>query len=161
MIWPTLALILSVAWLAWTVLVDFFVVPAVFQNVAQFFEAGKLGVVLFNRLNMLEFPLATALLIFVSLTFKRFSSLKWLIPVSVVLLGIAGIYLFSLTPKLTALTSAWEYADKMGTLGAGGEDVQQLHQTYHNAYIALDTVKLVLLAGQTVVLGVFSSRANR
>ncbi|MFP5490178.1 MAG: hypothetical protein ACLGG0_01660 [Bacteriovoracia bacterium] len=161
MIWPILALILSSVWLAWTVLVDFFVVPAVFQNVAQFFEAGKLGVVLFNRLNMLEFPLASALLVFIILSFKRFSSLKWLIPVSVVLVGIAGIYLFSLTPKLTALTTAWEYADKMGTLGTGGEDVQQLHQTYHNAYIALDTAKLVLLTAQTIVLGVFSSRANR
>jgi hypothetical protein len=142
-------------------LVDFFVVPAVFQNVAQIFEAGKLGVVLFNRLNMLEFPLASALLVFIILSFKRFSSLKWLIPVSIVLVAIAGIYLFSLTPKLTLLTATWEYADKMGTLGLGGEDVQQLHQTYHNAYIALDTVKLVLLIVQTTVLGVFSSRANR
>lgn len=158
---PVLALVLTCVWMAWTVLVDFFVVPAVFQNIAQFFEAGNLGLLLFRRLNTLEFPLSCLLLVCVLFSARRFPVLKWLILPSVVLVGISSLYLFSLTPKLSQLTATWEYAEKMGTLGAGGEDVQQLHQTYHSLYVGLDSVKLVLLLAQGTILGVFLSRASR
>lgn len=158
---PVVALVLSCVWMAWTVLVDFFVVPAVFQNVAQFFEAGNLGLVMFRRLNTLEFPLSCGLFVCVLFSARRFPALKWLVLSAFVLVGISSLYLFSLTPKLAQLTAAWEYAETMGTLGTGGEDVQQLHQTYHSFYIGIDTVKLILLVAQSAILGVFLSRATR
>lgn len=159
--YPVVALILSSIWLAWTVLVDFFVVPSVFQHIPDFFLAGGLGVIVFNKLNTLEFPLASVLFVSIVMWIRQSKQHKYLLLINFVLVGIAALYLFSLTPKLTHLTAAWEYADKMGTLGSNGQDVQQLHQSYHQTYIALDTVKLLLLSAQTLVLGVFLSRRTR
>lgn len=156
---PVLLLILTVTWAAWTVLVDFFVVPTVFQTIPQFFLAGELGVQVFSKLNRLEFPLACSMLALLLWRLKATPGLRWLVPVNLLLVGIAGIYLFSLTPKMIELTGAWEYADKMGTLGAQGHvDIQQQHQTYHRVYVITDTVKLALLLFQTAWLGVFLSR---
>lgn len=156
---PILLLILTVTWAAWTVLVDFFLVPAVFQTIPQFFLAGQMGIQVFSRLNQLEFPLACSMLALLLWRLRMYPGLKWLTPVNIVLTGIAGIYLFSLTPKLTELTGAWEYADKMGTLSTQGHaDIQQQHQTYHRVYVIIDTVKLALLLLQTIWLGVFLSR---
>jgi hypothetical protein len=139
-------LALSAMWLGWTVLVDFFLVPAVFATIPDFFLAGEMGIQVFSRLNRLEFPLASILLALAVLDWRQ---RRWPIPVNVALVGLAGVYLFSLTPKIAELSGAWAYAERMGTLGAAGaEDVQQLHQQYHRTYVALDTVKLVLLAGQ-------------
>ncbi len=156
-----LSVILSSMWLAWTLLVDFFVIPAVFAQVPDFFMAGHLGITVFTRLNQLEFPLASLLFLLSILQVKKYTTPKLLIPLCFLLLGIAGLYLFSLTPKLTMLTEAWEYAERMGTLGLAGEDVQQLHQSYHRTYVALDSVKILLLLIHITVIGVFLSRRNR
>lgn len=143
-------LVLSAVWLGWTVLVDFFLVPAVFATIPDFFLAGNMGIQVFSRLNRLEFPLASILLGLAVLDVRR---RRWTIPVNVALVGIAGVYLFSLTPKIAELTGVWAYAEKMGTLGtAGAADVQQLHQQYHRTYVAMDIVKLLLLAGQAGML---------
>lgn len=156
-----ISLILTSVWLAWTVLVDFFVVPSVFQNIPEVFMAGNLGVVLFGKLNHLEFPIASIIFALACWHSRKTGTLKLVILTSFVTLGIATIYLFSLTPKLASLTAAWEYAEKVGTLGPHGEDVQQLHQNYHRTYVALDSVKLLLLLIQMTVLGVFLSRRSR
>lgn len=156
---PIVLLILTVTWAAWTILVDFFLVPAVFQTIPDFFLAGEMGIVVFSKLNQLEFPLACILLGLLLWKLSQFPKLKWLVPVNVVLVGIAGIYLFSLTPKITELTGAWAYAEKMGTLGADGHaDIQQQHQIYHRVYVATDTVKLALLLFQATILGLFLSK---
>lgn len=155
------AFFLTSVWLGWTILVDFFVVPTVFQQVPDFFVAGNLGVAVFTKLNRLEFPLASTLFALLCLHIKQTKTQHFLAIVSLVLLSIAGLYLFSLTPKITELTAAWEYAEKMGTLGQSGEDVQQLHQSYHKTYIWLDTVKLLLLGVQLIFLGLFLSKKTR
>jgi hypothetical protein len=156
-----IAFFLSSLWLGWTILVDFFVVPTVFQQVPDFFVAGNLGVAVFTKLNRLEFPLASSLFALICLHIKQTKRQHYLAIISIVLLTIAGLYLFSLTPKITELTAAWEYAEKMGTLGQGGQDVQQLHQSYHKTYIGLDTLKLLLISIQLIVLGLFLSRKTR
>jgi len=155
------SLILTSMWLGWTILVDFFVVPSLFQHIPEVFMAGNLGVVLFTKLNRLEFPVASILFALSVLLIKRQAAPRYLLLTSFTLLGIAGIYLFSLTPKLSELTAAWEYAEKMGTLGPNGTDVQQLHQSYHRTYVIMDTVKLLLLCVHLGLLGVFLSRRSR
>ncbi len=146
------SLILSSIWLAWTVLVDFFVVPTAFRTIPDFFLAGEIGIQVFSTLNQLEFPIASILLALSALQARH--RLKWLVVVNVMLVGIAGVYLFSLTPKITALSAAWQYADQVGTLGVeGAADVQQLHQQYHRAYVVTDSVKLLLLSLHIGVLG--------
>ena len=148
---PVAMLTLSAIWLGWTVLVDFFLVPAVFATIPDFFLAGEMGIQVFSRLNRLEFPLASVLLALAALDARR---RRWPIPLNVALVGITGVYLFSLTPKLTELTATWAYAEKVGTLGAAGAaDIQQLHQQYHRTYVAMDVVKLILLTVQVGTLG--------
>ena len=133
--------------------------PAVFQTIPNFFLAGEMGIQVFSRLNRLEFPLACIMLALLLWRLRAYPKLKWLLPINLILTGIAGIYLFSLTPKIAELSGAWEYADKMGTLGAlGYTDIQQQHQIYHRVYVITDTVKLALLVFQTSWLGVFLSR---
>ncbi len=151
---PLIMLVLVTAWAAWTALVDFFLVPAVFATIPDFFLAGEMGIQVFTRLNQLEFPLACGLFACTAVAVKRAQLPKWLLTGNLLLVGIAGVYLFSLTPKISELTAAWAYADKMGTLGTAGiVDVQQLHQSYHRMYVAMDTVKLLLLLGQGAWLG--------
>ncbi len=137
---------------------NFFVIPSVFQKIPDFFMAGNLGLALFSKLNLLEFPLATLLMISLIFHLKKTQKHKWLMISGFLLLGIAGIYLFSLTPKLANLTATWEYAEKMGTLGPHGEDVQQLHQHYHRLYIGMDSIKMLLLLLNMSFLGFFISR---
>ncbi|MBY0515589.1 MAG: hypothetical protein K2P81_01685 [Bacteriovoracaceae bacterium] len=152
------ALILSTIWFSWSLLVDFFIIPNVFQKIPDFFMAGNLGLAVFSKLNLLEFPLATLLMISLIFHFKKTQAQKWLMISGFLLLGIASIYLFSLTPKLSSLTATWEYAEKMGTLGPHGQDVQQLHQNYHRLYIGMDSVKMLLLLVNMSFLGFFISR---
>lgn len=152
-------LVLTSVWAAWTVLVDFFLVPAVFATIPDFFLAGELGIQIFARLNRLEFPLACALVALNALALRKRSVPRALLTLNVFLAGLAGVYLFSLTPKIAELTAAWAYAQKAETLGVAGiHDVQQLHQTYHKAYVAMDAVKLFLLVGQGAWLGKILSR---
>lgn len=123
-------------------MVDFVIVPTVFRNLPDVMQAGNLGVILFNKYNMLEFLLALILVpVFIKMPTHKS---KKLIGIGVfLLLAIAGSYLFYLTPKLTELTSL---------MGQGGE-VAQEHSFYHSLYVKIDSIKLIiLLALQGVVL---------
>jgi hypothetical protein len=157
----TISFALIVVWTSLTIMVDFIVIPNVFQNIPNFFMAGNLGVILFNKFNLIEFPISSMIFLMSITHFEKTKSGYFLILSSILLLAIASSYLFYLTPKLTHLTAIWEYAEKMGTLGSGKDDVQSLHMFYHQAYRWLDTVKLLLLFSQGVVLGLFLSKKTR
>ena len=45
------------SWLAMTCIVDFVAVPAIFRNISNLEQAGKLGVLIFGKFNRLEFVL--------------------------------------------------------------------------------------------------------
>lgn len=97
-------------WWGWTVLTDFFVVPSVFKMVPDFFTAGELGMTLFRKLNLLELPLPIFILA-LSLVPKRS---KFLISLAPLLLIIASLYFFYLTPKIQILTDWWKEAESLG-----------------------------------------------
>jgi len=133
-------------WWGWTVLTDFFVVPSVFRNIPDFFQAGDLGITLFKKLNYLEFPLSILIL---ALGFRKFP--KPLVIISAVLVLITATYLFYLTPQIELLTELWKEADRAGVSAVNGiADIQQEHQKFHRLYVSIDSVKLLLL---TSVLG--------
>lgn len=134
-------------WLAWTILVDFFVVRTVFQTIDNFFQAGDLGIALFSKLNKLELITASALVGILFLLTREKKEFLPLFLMSVLSWFIIVFYFSYLTPKLVMLTDLWKKTDLMGITSVSGiPDVQQEHQFYHRLYISLDSVKLFLLA---------------
>lgn len=129
--------------MAWTVLVDFVVVPGVFRNVANFFEAGDLGIYLFGKLNNLELIVSSGVLTLSVFLFREKRVGVLFLLGSLVLFGIVLTYFTWLTPKIAHLTELWKLADqgKVVTMG----DIQQTHQFYHRLYVGMDSVKLLLL----------------
>ena len=146
LIYP-LFLILVTAWLAWSVLVDFFIVPTVFRTLDSFFKAGDLGIAVFSRLNNLEVITASALIVLTAYqTLKHKKGLEFLI-LSLLCWIIVMTYFTYLTPKISELTELWKKTDLMGLSGVAGiPDIQQTHQFYHKLYIWIDTVKLLILS---------------
>lgn len=139
-------IILLAIWWAWTVLVDFFVIPTVFRTIDVFFMAGNLGIVVFSKLNNLEVIVSTALVAILTFQTRKNRKAFLLLSGSLVLWIIAMLYFTYLTPKITELTTLWKQADLVGSLGISHyPDIQQAHQFYHRLYVGIDTFKLLLL----------------
>ncbi len=148
----SLFLIVVSLWWGWTVLVDMFIVPTVFKTIDQFFQAGDLSIAVFSKLNNLELVLASILVgLFSYQMIKNKKALMLLVP-SIVVWLIAMTYFTFLTPKLVEMTELWKKTDLMGITGVAGiPDIQQAHQFYHNLYITLDVVKLLLLSAMLLI----------
>ncbi len=116
-------------------LVDFVVVPGVFRNIANFFEAGELGIYLFQRLNSLELVVASTVLAILVFIFRSNRRALPLLIAGFLVLAIVLVYFTWLTPKIEALTTLWKIND----------DVQLDHQYYHRLYVIMDTIKILLL----------------
>jgi hypothetical protein len=142
-----LLLVLLGLWLGWTLLIDFVVVPTAFRNLRDFFEAGRLGVLLFTKLNSLELSVASLIVSLTALGTLTQPRRLAMLALAILSWSIILIYLVWLTPKLSELTVLWQQAELNGVSGSGNiPDLQQEHQLYHRIYVGLDTVKLVLLA---------------
>lgn len=143
---PTL-LILIASWIACTALVDFAVVPTLFLNMGNFFEAGEMGILLFTKFNMVEVVIASALLGLSWLSlFHGNRTSKIVFIVSLFLWIIVMLYISYLTPSITKLTILWKQAEAIGAQGINGyADIQQAHQSQHRLYIFFDSLKLLLL----------------
>jgi hypothetical protein len=150
-LWPSIFLILVSMWWGWTVLVDMFIIRTVFASVSNFFEAGELGIAVFTKLNNLELIVATALVGIISFQISKNKKLIKLFVLTMMVWIMAMSYFAFLTPKLVELTQLWKQSEQAGLIGSiSVPDIQQAHQYYHNLYIALDVVKLILLS---VMLG--------
>ena len=136
-------LILLSLWLGWTVLVDFVVVPGVFRNIQNFFEAGDLGIYLFQRLNYLEVVIASSVVAVLTFIFRRNRHALPLLVSSLVVMAIALTYFTWLIPKITELTELWKMSEAGKTIAI--TDIQQEHQFFHRIYVIMDTVKLLTL----------------
>ena len=140
-------LILLSMWWGWTVLVDFFIVPAVFQIVDNFFQAGELGIAVFSNLNRLEIITASLLTGILSVSVIKNRGHLFLFLMSIILWAISMTYIAYLTPKLIELTALWKNADLTGQINIPGQpDIQQTHQFFHRCYIITDTFKLCLIS---------------
>jgi hypothetical protein len=144
-------------WLAWTILVDFFIIRTIFQTIDNFFQAGDLGIALFLKLNNLELILSTILVGIYFLLIRQKKNVLSLFILSLMCWGIVMFYFSYLTPKLVMLTNLWKTTDLMGISGVNGiADIQQEHQFYHRLYISLDAIKLLLL-GAMVTIGLIKA----
>lgn len=146
-IYPLTITLLSM-WMAWTILVDFVVVPTIFREMNDFFGSGHIGIKLFSKLNNFELVVGSSLLGMLSwLQVQNKKVNIFLTVMTITLFGIALLYFSYLTPKITELTAWWQKAEQMNVMGLNGiEDLQQEHQFYHRLYISIDTAKLILLA---------------
>ena len=141
-----LVLIFLSIWLGTTCLVDFAVVPTVFQVIEIFFNAGDLGVALFTKMNHLELILSSILVCLILLEFKKYRKKIIHLFLAVSATMIVVIYCSYLTPKIAELTLLWKKADSQGlTAIAGIKDIQQEHQFYHRTYVTLDSIKILIL----------------
>ncbi len=142
LLYSVLLIQLSV-WLGWTVLVDFIVVPGVFRNIANFFEAGDLGIFLFNRLNSLEVILASSVVTVLIFIFRKNRKALPLLISGVVVLAISLVYFSYLIPKIEELTELWKLSEAGKTIAV--TDAQQEHQYFHRIYVTMDSVKILAL----------------
>lgn len=139
---PKIMVALLAAWLFASGLIDFVVVPSIFRNIKSFFEAGDLGILLFEKFNSAELVISSLLIILSSVHPKKkidliISSILWIIVM---------IYFSYLTPKISQLTQLWKGSEVTGALGNGNiPDIQQAHQFYHRLYVGLDTFKMLVL----------------
>ncbi len=146
-----LTLILVSIWWGWTVIIDFAVVPAVFRVINDFFNAGELGATLFARLNGLEIIVSSLLIVVTLVHFKINRRGKLQLSLVLAAWAIVMVYVAYLTPKITSLTYLWKEAEALGQSGLGDiNDIQQEHQFFHNMYVTLDSIKLLIL---TFLLG--------
>lgn len=136
-------LILLSLWLGWTALVDFVVVPGVFRNIENFFEAGNLGIYLFERLNYLEVVIASTVVALITFIFRQNRRALPLLISSLIVMIIAFTYFTWLIPKIADLTELWKISEAGKTIAVA--DIQQEHQYYHRIYVIMDTVKLLVL----------------
>lgn len=136
-------LILLSFWLGWTVLVDFVVVPGVFRNIDNFFEAGDLGIFLFTRLNYLEVVLSAAVLSVITFIFRKNARALPLLIAGCVVTVIALVYFSYLIPKIAELSGLWKLSEAGKTIAIA--DIQQEHQYFHRVYVIMDTVKILTL----------------
>lgn len=137
-------LIIVGVWAGCTALIDFVIVRTVFTEIRDFFEAGRLGLSLFNQFNYLEFFLSLLILGFQIPFISQFKKNDYLNLLLVILLvSITFFYFFYLTPKLTQISYLWESHELSQT--ATQRDFQQEHQFFHTLYRFIDSLKLFLL----------------
>ncbi len=140
-----LTISLLVTWFVLTVFVDFFLIPSAFRQLADIFIAGELGITIFSKLNTFEIIFAVVLLgLSIFSYIKNPNNIKKInIIIFIFLTSIASIYFFYLTSKIAHLTEIWKNSIVISE--AAIETVKSEHNFYHNLYIKIDTIKLVLL----------------
>jgi len=131
------------AWFFTTIVVDFVAVPSVFRTVTNLEEAGKVGIKVFTKYNILELILGIVITgIFWKLPAQS-KKLLWACRIlSVILVILILFYMLHLNPNII------KYAGQMHEIGIGNEGfeaVEDQHRFYHHLYVKLDGFKLFSL----------------
>ena len=152
-----MGLILSIitisAWLALTLMIDIAVVPTVFRNSSQIFEAGHIGIILFTLLNRLEILFASV----VFLTSFKWARHRLITFISAFLVILILCYNFLLTPGITQAAKKMEAHQAATDFSQGFAKAQDEHRQYHDLYKVLDSTKMFLLLG----LLIYAARENK
>ena len=129
------------AWFMMTILVDMIAIPAVFRNSSNLTDAGKIGMIVFSRFNVIENIFAVIVFWGVFSLWKAKKTKFQLIP-AIYLFIMSWVYTFYMTPKITETTYKIYQTKVEDPLFAV---LQIEHAYYHNTYRTLDSVKLVVL----------------
>jgi fucose 4-O-acetylase-like acetyltransferase len=126
-------------WFFMSVLVDIVAIPTIFKNISNLEEGGRIGMTVFGRFNCFEIFFAVS--IFLGLVSYKEKS-KFLISLSILLLGLSLFYTFFMTPMI-ANTSIQIH--QLAPLDPRFEILQKQHNYYHILYRYFDTAKLLVL----------------
>ena len=140
LIFALLAFGLTFSWLLLTCFLDFFAVPTIFQQSGDLFEAGRIGGQIFFGMNNIEVLVALLVLILSFFVINKVNRAKLVI--CFLLLIIASTYRFYLSPKIMY------YAEKMELYANDkiqDKDFDESRELYHNTYIRMDAIKILLL----------------
>ena len=126
-------------WLFMSILVDVVAIPAVFRNISNLEEGGRIGMIVFGRFNCFEIFFGTFILLGV-LSPKEKS--KLMIVISVLLLLLSLLYTFYMTPMIA------ESSIKIHQISVNDklyEVLKKQQNDFHLLYRSFDTAKLLVL----------------
>lgn len=129
------------AWFMMTVLVDIITIPTVFRNSSNLVDAGKIGMIVFGRFNIIENIFAVIVLWGAVTTWQNSKKISQLFP-ALYLFIMSWVYTFYMTPKITETTQLIYQTAVSDPLYVS---LQSQHATYHNLYRTMDSIKLFLL----------------
>jgi len=146
--WLTLVLVTMAFWLGGSLLLDFVIMPGMYvSGMMEEASFAPTGSVIFSAFNHIEILCAsvglTGMMILGSTLPEGFSSrIRTLTALSFILLAIALLYTYSLTPQMSALGAHLNLFNPVESLPAG---MNQLHF----GYLSLETLKF--FAAGTIV----------
>ena len=126
-------------WFFMSVLVDVVAIPAVFRNISNLEEGGKIGMIVFGRFNCFEIFFGTFILLGV-LSFREKSKLIILTSLSLLILSL--FYTFHMTPMIAEASIK---IHQISVNDALYEVLKKQQNDYHMLYRSLDTAKLLVL----------------
>lgn len=147
----SIVMVVLALWLGATLAVDFLAIPSVFKNVTNLAEAGKVGMAVFGKFNVIEVVYALLSLFFLLvITLRNRSRFNiFLLSLTLVLTAIALSYLFYFTPELARVTFA-----KNETFGPEMRAALESELYFlHSLYIKLDGLKMFLIVIALIMLG--------
>lgn len=128
-----------VAWFFMSILVDIVAIPAVFKNISNMQEGGKIGMTVFGRFNCFEVFLA--LFIFLGVLSRNEKS-KTMLAFSIILLFFSFFYTFYMTPTIA------DAANRMHQINIHDpayEIAVRHHRHFHGLYRYFEYAKFILL----------------
>ena len=134
------------AWFMMTILVDIIAIPAVFRNIGNIRDAGKVGMMVFGRFNIIE-NIFAVIVFWGTFSFCESKKIKWPMTPAVYLFIMSWVYTFLMTPKITDLTHTM---NRLEITDPNFEVLQLQHAQYHNLYRMMDSIKLFVLLGFVV-----------
>ena len=155
-------LILITSWLSTSMLIDFVALPITFRTI-EVMMAGQIGIKIFSLYNIVEVLFSLGI---VFCTIKLVKDLKsktqlswkknWLpVTFAMVLLVIAFMYKFYLTPQIASLTAQLPMASPNTDLYLNLKDS---HAFFHRLYVRMDGFKIMLLFTYLLIVGFFPSK---
>lgn len=127
-----------------TFTIDFMVLPQVFSHLKDIFLGGRIGMALFGVFNNLELILSLIIGVFIfKIAFYKGWHRKIALCSSFILVGIATLYKFYLTPRIINATNILESIPQDDFTHRG--EAFLVHQGYHHWYIRVDSIKILIL----------------
>ena len=149
--WYFLTLTSISAWFFSTVVVDFVAIPSVFRILDDPATAGLIGIKVFSTFNILEVIIAIT-----GLVGAYFLRHKGLLVLSILTISIAFLYYFYLTPSIISASEVIRSFNELNSQVV--EEKTREMAFFHELYVKMDSIKLLLLLCSLILLGMPRAR---
>jgi hypothetical protein len=141
-------------WFFMSILVDVVAIPAVFRNISNLEEGGKIGMIVFGRFNCFEIFFGTFILLGF-LSFKEKSKIMILTALSLLILSF--FYTFYMTPMIAQASIK---IHQISVNDALYEVLKKQQNYYHMLYRSLDSIKLLVLLVFAIMVIILNIKNN-